>query len=960
MSRRLFEQLGRGLFVGLAFVLIAAPAAVAQTSTGSVRGYVTDEGGAPMPDVSITARDSTTGVLVSVTTGRTGFYVLAGLKPGQYVVTARRIGVTPKARQLAVGIGEVLQLDFQLTPAAVQVSSIVVVGDVTETRTSEIATNVSRAQVENLPTVDRNFLDLTALAPGVQIQNPRLDATRRTFSAGAQTAEAVNVFIDGASYKNDVLLGGVAGQDASRGNPFPLNAVQEFRVITQNYKAEYQKASSAVIAATTKSGTNTWDGNAFFYGMGKDFIARDPFLSPSAAKPDFTRSLLGGSIGGPLIKDRLHVFASYEGNYQNRYATVTFDTLPADTVNFRPFNGAFLQPFRETLLFGKLSYQLKPRQSLELSASVRHETDIRSFGGTTSYETAENVKNDVNTITLKHQATWGRGWLNEATVNWQEYHWNPVAINPLLIGRNYFGKGRIGGKDTEQEFKQNRLSFRNDLTNSSFHWNGEHVFKVGANLDILRYHVEKLFTADPVFNYSSDTVDGHYAVPYENPFQAQYGFGNPDLSAHNTQVGAYIQDDWNPTRRLIVNLGLRWDYESNMLDNDYTTPTSVVNAIQSSLFRDSVRFPIASSYFTDGSQRPAFLGAFQPRLGFSYTLDEEGKTTVFGGFGVFYDRDYYNATLDERFRLQYSVLTFRFSSNGGLDRNGFSTVQWQNSFLSKAGLDGLVASGQAPKPEVYLINNDTRPPKSNQWSLGIRRGLGAYAVSATYTGVRSYNGISYIFGNRRTNGNCCYQNPNLPFTNVLLSTDDVRTWYDALFVKVERPYGGGHQWAWGAGLSYTYANAKAIGGDLFSFDYVRVTDYPRHPTTSDERSHLVGNWILDVPFGIQFSGLLTLGSGAPFQTSGSGIQPNTQYARPEKFNFLIPNAWAFRDLDLKFSKTLPPFGGTQLSLQAEVYNVFNFKNYGCFEGNTGSANFGRPSCAVTDARYTQIGAKYDF
>ena len=194
------------------------------------------------------------------------------------------------------------------------------------------------------------------------------------------------------------------------------------------------------------------------------------------------------------------------------------------------------------------------------------------------------------------------------------------------------------------------------------------MFKVGANLDILRYHVEKLFTADPVFNYSSDTVDGHYAAPYENPFQAQYGFGNPDLSAHNTQVGAYIQDDWNPTRRLIVNLGLRWDYESNMLDNDYTTPTSVVNAIQSSLFRDSVRFPIASSYFTDGSQRPAFLGAFQPRLGFSYTLDEEGKTTVFGGFGVFYDRDYYNATLDERFRLQYSVLTFRFSSNGGLDR----------------------------------------------------------------------------------------------------------------------------------------------------------------------------------------------------------------------------------------------------------------------------------------------------
>jgi len=179
---------------------------------------------------------------------------------------------------------------------------------------------------------------------------------------------------------------------------------------------------------------------------------------------------------------------------------------------------------------------------------------------------------------------------------------------------------------------------------------------------------------------------------------------------------------------------------------------------------------------------------------------------------VFYDRDYYNATLDERFRLQYSVLTFRFSSNGTLDRNGFATVQWNDAYLSKAGLDSLVATGVGPRPEAFLINNNTKPPHSNQWSLGVRRVLGNYTLSATYTGVRSFNGLTYIFGNRRTNGNCCYQNPTLPFSNVLLSSDEVKTWYDAVYLKIERPYRGGHDWAWGGGSATRLVRRRRSAG----------------------------------------------------------------------------------------------------------------------------------------------------
>src|SRR5205807_4984540 len=206
------------------------------------------------------------------------------------------------------------RLDFAVASGAVGRQAVTVEAPAVEMRTSEIATNVRPEQVQNLPLSDRNFLDLAGLAPGINVLNNGLNNTFKTFAGGALPADNVNVFIDGASFKNDLTAGGVAGQDASRGNPFPLNAVQEFRVITENYKAEYQKASSAIITATTKSGGNQWQGSTFFYGQGKGLIATDSLpcsrATPSspcvpAPKPEYTRYQAGASVGGPLIRDRL-------------------------------------------------------------------------------------------------------------------------------------------------------------------------------------------------------------------------------------------------------------------------------------------------------------------------------------------------------------------------------------------------------------------------------------------------------------------------------------------------------------------------------------------------------------------------------------------------------------------------------------------------------------------------------
>src|SRR3989454_174522 len=352
---------------------------------------------------------------------------MLGLVPAEYEVTARQVGMAPQRIRVRVLIGEVYPLDFRLAASAIEVAAVTVVAAAgVETRTSEVAPNVTQQQIKTLPSSSRNFLDLAVLAPGTGIQNDRLNGTARAFSAGAQAADQTNLFIDGASYKNDLIHGGSVGQDRSRGNPFPRNAVQEYRILTQNYKAEYQRASSAIITATTKSGGNAWNGDAFFSYQNKDLVALDTFArATSATKPDYKRNLVGFSGGGPIIKNRLRFFGSYEGNYQdrsNRVNIVPPTGFPAlDTINFASRNGFFGSPFRSTLVFGKLTYDVSPHSSLEFSLNTRHETDIRDFGVPVDqkrpFESGVHFRNDVTTGILKYSHFVG-AWLDETMVNY--------------------------------------------------------------------------------------------------------------------------------------------------------------------------------------------------------------------------------------------------------------------------------------------------------------------------------------------------------------------------------------------------------------------------------------------------------------------------------------------------------------------------------------------------------------
>jgi outer membrane receptor protein involved in Fe transport len=966
-----------------------------QNTTGTIRGLVSDSALNPVAGADVIVRNIGSGVERVTTTRENGNYSLPGLAPATYDLTVRKVGMGGQTRRVTVGIGQSLIINLVMAARPVELEELTVATaqPVVETRTSEVATNVTEQQIERLPTPSRNFLDLAVLAPGINVSEDRINGTGfRTFQGGGQSANSVNVFVDGTSLKNDLTGGGVTGQDASRGNPFPRNAIQEYRVISQNFKAEYQKASSAMITATTRSGGNQWDGNAFITYQDQGLVALDTFqLRDQAAnpatftEPDYERFLGGASVGGPIMRDKLHFFGSFEVNRQNRSNLVNFllpatGTFPAlDTVNMTQFNGNFTSPFREQLYFGKLTYAVSPRSTAELSFNHRHETDVRDFGTSNcnggqicAFQQAVNFRQDVSVGQARYNYFNGP-WFNEAKIDYSRFRRNPSPNASGLPQRVYQnlpgGAYVIGSGRSTQDFIQKRVGLRDDLTYSGFRAGGDHVLKMGASVDFLTYDIIKDNDGTPRFLYND-------VFNYEHPFELNYGTGDPALNKKNTQIGLYVQDDWSPTPRLTINAGIRWDYETQMMNYDYVTPQNVVDTL--TRYNDSLPAPLdLSKFISDGSSRDPFYGAFQPRLGFSYALDRDNQTTIFGAFGIYYDRTLFDVAVDETLKLTHPQFTIRFAAPGVPPGPG--EVAWQDSYLTadRAVLDQLV--GTFGVPEAWLISSDVKVPKSNQWNLGVRHLFGDVAVSVTYAGVRGVDQLTLNWANfgLNPNGSCC-TSFNLGahgFSNFIFSSNDAKTWYDALLVQIDRPYrrAADSDWGWGAGLSFTYAERKLEGvdalGDLFAFP--NTQNIPEHPA-NDERARIVANWITDVPYlwGIQFSGLITLGSGNK-QDIGGPIRFNPNgYVQggfsPPGQNFLIFGKWVYRSVDLRLRKDLPAIGGTRLGLTLDAFNIFNYDNFGCFAtppnlpSGDPDPNLGTPGCVVSDPQRFQFGAEYDF
>jgi hypothetical protein len=960
---------------------LSAAVAGAQTATGNLRGYVTSGGGsagAAVPDAQVVARALDNNAQRGTVTNASGFYYMGGLRPGRYEVSARRVGFSPTTRTITLQIGQTLDLNLPLAETAVTLSAVQVTAAPagTTTRTSEVGTNVSREQISDLPNFERNVLDLAKLVPGITPSN--VNSTDKTFAAGGQPPEAINVFVDGATYKNDVLRGGVAGQDASKGNPFPQGAIQEFRVLTQNYKAEYQKASSAIIVATTRSGTNEVEADVFGYGVGRGYAARDAYnvLKGNTGRPEYKRLQAGGSFGAPIQRDKLFFFGTYELNFRDEpsYVTLGPDAARAPAgLNPSQYTGQFVQQFREHLGLAKLTWNQSTKSTVDASLNVRHDADFRGFGGQTAFTAAENLAVQVYTGVANWKYA-GDRWLNEAQVNLQNMTWNPTPRDPNTVGRNYFGIIRIGGKDTEQDFKQNRLSLRNDVTRGGVQFGGDHVFKGGATVDFLNYTGTKYTLTNPVFNYRSDES-------WSRPFQAQFGFGDPTIKRDNIQFGGYVQDDWSVGRKLVLNLGLRWDAETNGINNTYVTPKPLA---------DSLRGPLASQFYvevpqTSGpakrvnvvqqlggidryisngrSSRPIYKKAFQPRVGFSYDLMGDGRTVVFGGGGLYYDRNYWNTLFDEQYRRQFRVLTVNFSDTCN---NAPGCTKWDPKYLDPAQLRTL--SGTSGVPEVFLVANDLKPPRTTQMSAGLRQQIGSVKATLSYNGLRGRNLMNFV---RATPWGGL--GPN--YAQAFVSDDRVKTWYDAMQFQLERPLTEASRI--GGSVAYTLAKSIEQGQsqDIFwYFDdrYPTVSDLYKRRAPGDQRHTVVGNVITRLPYDIRLSGIVTLGSGIAVNATDASqgwdiVRQRTYvYSLPTRAFLGIGHVFANQNLDARVEKGFRVVSGQRVAVSLDLFNALNSANYGCYETTivpTADQNadwrrqYGQPKCAALGRRL-QIGLRY--
>jgi hypothetical protein len=992
------QRFCRGVAVALALVCVAGGNLLAQNSTGTVRGTVTGEGGAPIGSAQIVARNIESGVTRNAQSNDAGGYSLVGLVPGTYTVNVRRIGNAPQSRTVVVQVGTSQQQDFALATQAAQLETQVVTATTgVETRTSESATNVNQQQIAKLPTPSRNFLDLAALAPGVSVTEDRVSTQFRTVSAGGQAPSSVNLFIDGTSFKNDLTQGGIVGQDASRGNPFPRNAVQEYRVIAQNFKAEYQKATSAVITATTKSGGNTWSGNALIGYQNASMVQLDTFQRKDKAAalkagnpypiPQYNRTLSAFSIGGPIVKDKIHFFGSYEGNIQNRSNRVNFLAPPAgypalDTVNLLQYNGQFGSPFKESLWFGKLSAEINDKSSAELSFSNRHETDIRDFGlpnTSNAFQSASNNHNYNTAMQLKYNFFSGP-WLNEALLSYVHFHRGFSPNTPGVPHRTFIYPNSccydIGGYTSQQEYIQKGPSFRDDLTYTGFQLAGEHVIKGGLSLDFPTYDIDKNNDGIPKFQYQDirNVGYGNQVYNYASPFQLNYGTGDPLVNTSNKEVGTYIQDDWSPVKQLTLNLGVRWDYESNMLNSGHVTDPNGADTLR--LYAANLVHPLdLNRYIGTGNNRKPYKGAFQPRVGFSYAVDQAARTTIFGGWGLYYDRIPFDVAVDEKQKITHPTYQVLFAPKGQAPLG--SEVAWSDSYLTadKATLDALAHT--SGKPELWLIDNQFKLPQSTQWSVGIRQLFSDFVGSISYADQRSKDLFTLGLANVKLNPDgytCCAAAPfdwsQHGYAAIIYSSNDGQTWYHAVNVTLDRPYKRAslEEFGWGAGVAVTAARRWLQGidnqGDTFAYPFTAAI--PKH-ASNDEKMRVVGNWITDIPylFGIQWSGLLTLGGKQNVDAGCSRFCSPANYTTDPflRGGFTVPGTFPYQNLDMRIRKDFPRFGRstTAVGLTFDLFNATNHNNFGCYNtGDPKATGYGTPGCVVSDARRYQVGAELNF
>ena len=803
-----------------------APRAFAQSDTAQVIGSVRDVQGGAIPEAAITVRNLDTGFSRGTTADPDGRYRVTTLPPGRYALTAAHIGFRTVVREgLILLLGAESVIDVEL-PVAGVTESLVVNADVpiVATTTSAVEMRINREQLDLLPLFGRNYTSLWRLTPASQ-----------AFSGS---------FTGSRDRSNEIVLDGVDNTSDITGfqrTAVSVNTIQEFEVLANNFKAEYGRASGGIVNVLTRSGANTPSGSAFFAISDDAVNSRSPYASRLVEEPPYRLAQFGGNAGGALKRDRLHYFVAYEGTSEDSQVETT-QIMPASTAAFSDATRAFLAANNIPLsIFGagglvrqvrpeyfdghsvtvRLDDMLRPTQTLTTRYTFRRSYTSSGENGTLfDYNGNTSIVRD-NYVIGNHKWVPGSNRLNEVYFQAGHTYSDFQARFPALTNIFVSGAFLVGGNSG---FPQGRSEPLVQLADSftlirSRGRIGDHAIKMGANIKVFRSN--SYFDADSRGTYTFFSLQQFLAGQAGVFTQFR---GDTRLDRPNTLSGFYIQDDWRPRADLTLNLGLRYDYES--------AKTEALREIS-------------------GAPGPGIGGDknnVAPRVGVVWAPGGSTKHAVHAGAGLYYDQIVLNILGNVRFTPP-KVIGVVISSPSFPDPTS-----------------GLVS---VPPPAIQTIDPDLVTPYNLNTSIGYRRELATnLGVDVSFVYNRGWDQVMTVERNL-VPGTANFFGQGVAVRNPAITSDTFSTnlgfiRYKGLLVDVTKRLSRGIQ----GGLAYTLSKTVDNG---FSFGTpIQIPARPDlniGPGSNDRRHELKAHLEVELPFGIQWAGILEHYSEAPMNVT---------------------------------------------------------------------------------------------
>ncbi|HJQ37150.1 MAG TPA: TonB-dependent receptor [Thermoanaerobaculia bacterium] len=940
----------------MAIVLIVPTLAFAQSGSASLSGRVVDQQGAAVPGVTVTATNTATGLVRTTVTAADGSYRFPSLPVGTYNVAAELSGfATVTTEGVVLNVATERELEVTLKQASVT-EAITVTADAPLVATEPaIGTVVSQNELENLPLNGRQFANLASLAPGTTL-SVNADPTKPgqlTVALNGGSGRNVNYLIDGGDNTDDTIGGALQN--------FNLEAVQEFKIQTMQYKAEFGRSSGGVLSVVTKTGTNDLSGSV--YGFFRDKSLNEKTETEEQAGADkgaYERKQYGGSLGGPIIRDKAHFFGTYEK--LDRTTTTTFDTGGI----FPSLDGTSQGvPFQDELGTAKLSLNATAKQFLQVRYGYQKNSDkyaAFSYVAPTGWGT---ISNDYKSVLANHSWTIGGDKLNEFVYQWTRFN------NAITADSNdpnfYFPSGVQSGQNvnTPQTTVQEKSQFKDDFSWSSNLGGRRHDFKIGAN-----YIHEPILGGD----FTTGTT-GRYDMLEDSPNSPVRAITiNGGFFGDQTPVDQYSfygQDDLHFSDQLTLNLGLRYDKWTGFDLDQRTNPLLPLYKAAAAAHPD---IPWLKSFANgDADQLEDDDDNFAPRLGFSYDLKGNGKHIVRGGYGIYYDFPYTNATsLFPAAAVQSTFGTVYVNENPTGIRNA------DGSFFRPGQPLPPNQGGEAAVPN-NIAQKSWETPQSTQLSLGysweVNNSLGLNFEAVNI----KYENIPFRFR----------ANPNIGGTRILGAgtSGNIRVWtgdgeaeykgfnvgFHARSTMFEAQ--GFYTWSEAEGNVLTGADEFRLwdGGtqpDAEANTLVNPLDYNDGanfgPLFTDARHRVTISTLYHAPLGINLSGILRYRSATPFSSFAVGNPTNNFGYKNKLVNASHVNTERgddFSQLDIRVSKEFRFGTNMGIELIGEIFNLLNSKNGTRFVQT--SPGVWEPTVFAGDTgqgeqRLAQLGARFRF